>query len=252
MRSKAGRKKILSIAAIAGLLLAIVAVIIAVTGGVGSRLHWWNFGTGFSLLKWGAYIGIAAALASLIGLFAGGKESGKSVVLKAVVGLVISVPVVILPLSWLNTASSVPPIHDITTDMKNPPQFDAILALRADAPNSAEYGGESIAAQQQQAYPDIQPILTDASAEDAFNAALHVAQGLDWNIVAQSQQQGRIEAVDTTFWFGFKDDVVIRVKARDNGSRVDIRSVSRVGRSDVGTNAQRIRDFVRAFRNYTE
>jgi uncharacterized protein (DUF1499 family) len=227
-------------------------VLVTVTGGVGSRFHWWHFGMGFTLLKWGVYIGIAAALASLIGLFAGGKESGRPAMLKAVIGLVISLPVVILPLSWLNTARSVPPIHDITTDTENPPQFDAILALRADAPNSVEYGGESIASQQQEAYPAIQPILTDSSPDVAFTAALRAAHDLGWNIVAQKPQQGRIEAVDTTFWFGFKDDVVIRIKAREKGSRVDIRSVSRVGRSDVGTNARRIREFIQAFHRYTD
>jgi uncharacterized protein (DUF1499 family) len=161
-------------------------------------------------------------------------------------------PVVILPLSWLNTARSVPPIHDITTDTENPPQFDAILALRAEAPSSVEYGGESIASQQQEAYPEIQPILTDSSPDVAFTAALRAAHDLGWNIVAQKPQQGRIEAVDTTFWFGFKDDVVIRIKAREKGSRVDIRSVSRVGRSDVGTNARRIREFIQAFHRYTD
>jgi uncharacterized protein (DUF1499 family) len=142
----------------------------------------------------------------------------------------------------------VPPIHDITTDTQNPPHFDAILPLRQNTPNSAQYGGESVAAQQRQAYPDIQPALLEASPEKAFDAALASARELGWKIVATDTQQGRIEATDTTLWFGFKDDVVIRISPNDGGSRVDMRSVSRVGRSDIGKNAERIRNFMEALR----
>ena len=75
-------------------------------------------------------------------------------------------------------------------------------------------------------------------------AARHAARELGWEIAAAVSGEGRIEATDQTFWFGFKDDVVVRVRAADGGSRVDVRSVSRVGRSDVGTNARRIRRFL--------
>ena len=63
-------------------------------------------------------------------------------------------------------------------------------------------------------------------------------------LVAAEAADGRIEATDTTFWFGFKDDVVVRVQPADNGSRIDVRSESRVGKSDVGTNARRIRAYL--------
>ena len=70
---------------------------------------------------------------------------------------------------------------------------------------------------------------------------------MGWNIVAKDPSQGRIEATDTTFWFGFTDDVVIRITPMGSGARLELRSVSRVGVSDVGTNAARIRSFVKQF-----
>ena len=85
----------------------------------------------------------------------------------------------------------------------------------------------------------------DATPADAFKRALQAARDMGWEIVAADAAAGRIEATDTTFWFGFKDDVVIRVEADGAGSRVDLRSVSRVGVGDVGANAARIRAYLR-------
>ena len=67
---------------------------------------------------------------------------------------------------------------------------------------------------------------------------------MGWQIVDANAREGRIEATATTFWFGFKDDVVVRIVPAPGGSRVDVRSVSRVGVSDVGANAKRVRDFL--------
>jgi uncharacterized protein (DUF1499 family) len=76
--------------------------------------------------------------------------------------------------------------------------------------------------------------------------AIDAARALDWEIVASDAPAGRIEATATTMWFGFKDDIVVRVRPEaGGGSRVDVRSVSRVGQSDVGANAKRIREFIR-------
>jgi uncharacterized protein (DUF1499 family) len=87
--------------------------------------------------------------------------------------------------------------------------------------------------------------LSDPPAR-AFERALAVARAQGWEIVAAVPAEGRIEATDTTRFFGFKDDIVIRVKAEGAGSRVDVRSLSRVGKSDVGKNASRIRAYLRA------
>jgi hypothetical protein len=149
-----------------------------------------------------------------------------------------------VPWYWQRRAREVPPIHDISTDTADPPEFVAILPLRADAPNPAEYGGPAIAAAQQQAYPDLQPLALPRPPEAVFGRAVEAARRAGWEIVASDSAAGRIEATATTGWFGFKDDVVVRIRPANEGSRVDVRSVSRVGRSDVGTNARRIRAYL--------
>ena len=151
-----------------------------------------------------------------------------------------------VPWSWKHTASQVPPIHDISTDLVAPPAFVAILPLRRDAPNPATYGGPEIAAQQRAAYPDLTSLVLARPTDRVFAQALDVIDCMGWELVDASMPEWRIEATDTTFWFGFKDDVVIRILPSNGGSRIDARSVSRVGRSDVGSNAERIHAFLDA------
>jgi uncharacterized protein (DUF1499 family) len=134
-------------------------------------------------------------------------------------------------------------IHDITTDTDHPPQFVALRAIREKSPNGPEYGGEKIANQQRAAYPDIQPMMLGDSPRAAFERALGAARAMGWEIVAAVPEEGRIEATATTPLLRFKDDVVVRVTAAEAGSRVDVRSKSRFGRSDLGTNAKRIRAY---------
>src|SRR5690606_11832912 len=92
--------------------------------------------------------------------------------------------------------------------------------------------------------PDIQTRRLDVRAAEAFAAAERAARDLGWTIVATVPADGRLEASDTTFWFRFTDDIVVRIRPEGSGSLVDVRSKSRVGRSDVGTNAARIRRFL--------
>ena len=140
-----------------------------------------------------------------------------------------------------------PSIHDITTDTGNPPQFVALRAVREKSPNGPEYAGEKIARQQKAAYPDIQPLMVGEPPARAFERALAAARSMGWDIAAASAEDGRIEATATTRWFRFKDDVVVRVTPSTAGSRIDVRSKSRLGRSDLGTNAKRIRAYFAAF-----
>lgn len=148
-------------------------------------------------------------------------------------------------------ARSVPPIHDITTDTQNPPVFDAVVALRVNAINPLEYGAgaspSELAALQHKAYPEVTTLSSDLVFGDAVARSVEVlsAQGLE--VVNVDPDKGIVEAVATTFWFGFKDDVVVRITATPQGSKVDMRSVSRVGQSDIGANAARIRKFLEAF-----
>ncbi|MCG3268210.1 DUF1499 domain-containing protein [Yoonia sp. I 8.24] len=140
-----------------------------------------------------------------------------------------------------------PPIHDITTDTQNPPEFQVLDETRAGASNSLDYSGQETADAQLSAYPDIAPVITTMTAEDAFERALSVAETMNWEIIPPTFDSLRFEATARTPVFYFADDIVVVVTPLDDGSRVDLRSVSRVGRSDQGVNAARIRAFVSAF-----
>lgn len=227
------------------LVLALGSAAVAILGGFGSRLGWWHFRTGFQILAWAAYGGLGSAIIGGVGCLAAlwrGQRRGAPL---ALVALIVGLVVVGVPWQMERTAQRVPPIHDITTDSDDPPRFADILPLRKDAPNATDYGGPDLAAQQQAAYPDIQPVTLRLPGPQAFAQARKAAEAMGWDIVASNPEEGRIEATDTTRWFGFKDDIVIRVRARGDESRIDVRSVSRVGKSDVGKNAQRIRAYIR-------
>lgn len=245
VNSQKGSLRPLAMLAAAGLAIAVIAAAGALAAALGYRWELWALGTAFTVLRWSAYAAIGSVVLSLVALVIAAINRDKGLYV-AIAGLVLGLLVVGLPYQQLRIARSVPPIHDITTDTDDPPQFDALLPLRAGSPNSAEYGGQEIAEQQRRAYPDIGPASLSLPRSAAFEQALAVARDMGWNVVYADEDEGRIEATDRTFWFGFTDDIVIRVEAGANGSRVDVRSVSRVGRSDVGTNARRIRRYLEA------
>jgi uncharacterized protein (DUF1499 family) len=234
--------------ATAGLALALVAGLALLVAGPGHRFGWWSIGTGFAIIRFAAYGGIAAAVISAAALVVAPLRGQRRGMFRALAGLAIGLVVVGVPWSYLRTARSVPPIHDVTTDPLEPPAFEAILPLRAGAPNPAEYGGAEIAAQQRQAYPDLASLVIALAPDRAFAAALAAALEKDWQIVAADEADGRIEAIDQTLWFGFIDDVVVRVRPDGAGSRIDVRSTSRVGLGDLGKNAARIRAYLAELR----
>jgi uncharacterized protein (DUF1499 family) len=200
-----------------------------------------------TVLRWGAYVAIAGAAVSVAGLvvtLVPPRERRRGGAL-AVISIVAALALIAIP-GRFRLGPPAPPIHDITTDTQNPPEYVAVLPLRANAPNTTEYGGEKVAVQQRRAYPDIQPLALPDPPARAFERALAAVREMGWELVEANPAEGRIEATDATFWFGFKDDVAIRVTAADGGSRVDVRSLSRVGGGDAGTNARRIREYVEA------
>lgn len=158
--------------------------------------------------------------------------------------------------------ASLPTIHDITTDTQNPPVFgDVILAERSALKrvNSIEYTGKKapvkaadgtsteklVSALQTKAYPQIRPLVLSDQPDTVFGRAQATAKSMGWNIKEEDVATGRIDATDTTFWYGFNDDITIRLRASEGGGTiVDVRSVSRVGRSDLGKNAARITEFL--------
>jgi uncharacterized protein (DUF1499 family) len=194
------------------------------------------------LLTWAAYGAIAAAIVALAALIVA--HRGRARVAQAAIALVVAVATFAPPATMLARANRLPPIHDITTDPDDPPRFVAVLGVRTGAANSTDYEGARIATLQRAAYPHVVPLELDASADATFARALAAARDMGWTIVTTAPTDGRIEATDTTPFFGFKDDVVIRVRSGSRGSRVDVRSLSRIGASDLGTNARRIEAYL--------
>ncbi|MYN66548.1 MAG: DUF1499 domain-containing protein [Acidobacteria bacterium] len=159
--------------------------------------------------------------------------------------LVAAVAVGAVPVATLVSSLGAPPIHDVTTDTEDPPSFVAAVALNT--PGRTDYGGPGLAERQRAAYPGLSPAILSVAPADAFRRALAVVRRMDWEVLATDPDTFRIEATDRTFWFGFHDDIVIRVAAAgEGGSRVDVRSLSRVGVGDLGVNARRVREFLDA------
>jgi uncharacterized protein (DUF1499 family) len=224
--------------------VAVAAFTMLIASGPGTRLGLWPWQTGIALMKWATYTGLAAGLGALVLIVLLVVPRWRERSWIPVAALVLAIVAAAPPILLLEHAKSVPAIHDITTDPFDPPAFVALLEERTKAPNGAAYGGPAVAAQQQRAYPDIKSLVLKAAPREAMQRAIDAARKLDWEIVSSDTPSGRIEATATTTWFGFKDDVVVRVRPEGGGSRVDVRSVSRVGDSDVGANAKRIREFL--------
>lgn len=233
-----------------------IALLLAVIGGaaatlmvLGARLGLWEPFTGFGLYR--TYFTPLAAVIAGAGLLAltvhlVRKEKAQAILggVVVLIGVALLVPFIT---STLSPAPRAAPIHDISTDTANPPAFEVLDETRSGASNTLEYGGPELAAVQAAAYPDIAPLETDLAADAAYQRALTVAQDLGWEIVAADADRLRFEATARTSVFYFADDVVTVVTPQGDGSRVDMRSVSRVGRSDQGVNAARIRDFQHRF-----
>jgi uncharacterized protein (DUF1499 family) len=201
---------------------------------------------GLSLLPLGAGIALAVVIAALVQIVVPKwRRPGPYVLLAALVAATLAL---LPPLMLRAKAQGVPPIHDITTDAMDAPAFVALLPARKDSANGADYRGAEVHGLQRAAYADIQPLVLKEKPDRVFQRALDAARALGWDVAASDAKSGRIEATDTTFWWGFKDDVVIRVRPEGEGSRVDVRSMSRVGRSDLGANAARVRAFLARLR----
>ncbi len=234
--------------------LAVLAAVGALSAAFGYQLGWMSIRMSLlTVLTYAAYAGAAAAaisLVALIGLLASRARTRGAVVMAAL-GLLVGGAVIGIPgrMRYESRRNGYPPIHDISTDTADPPLFVDVLPLRVSAPNKVEYGGPKIAAQQIRAYPDLQPVMLNVPPDQAFDRALAAVEVMGWDLVAADRDDLRIEATDTTFWFRFKDDVVIRLKASDDGTRIDVRSLSRVGGGDVGTNAKRIRAYIQQLSN---
>ena len=231
------------IALVVGALCAAAALL----AGPAYRTEVLPLGASLQAMRWAATVAIGGTVAALLALLL---SIGPSALVRArgVAAIALFVNVLVAaPLLYLYwQVQHLPKIHDISTDSENPPRFEAVLPLRAGARNAVAYSS-STAAEQRKGYPDIGPLTLPLAPQVAFERALQAARTMGWDIVAAAPAALRIEATDTTLLFGFKDDVVVRITPQSQGlgSVVDVRSLSRVGGSDFGTNAKRVRAYLR-------
>jgi uncharacterized protein (DUF1499 family) len=212
------------------------------------RLELWPMGVSFKMIQYTGFISMAVLLiAILVAIFALVKKQKDVAKTCGIVALLVALPVVGLSMQAAK-AKSLPFIHQVSTDTVDLPKFKAIVALRGENSNPLDYDSEKLAPLQQAAYPQLQTIVSELSVEQAFAKAVDVANDLGWEIISRNKESGMIEAVDTTLLWAFKDDVAIRVQMTDTGSEIDLRSISRVGMSDLGANAARITKFITAFK----
>jgi len=212
------------------------------------RLQWLSWRPALLLMAGSLATVVLIGFLSLFVLFAklrAGKHRGAS--RHCLLALFFSMPVLLSILVMGTNAAKCPPIHDITTDTTHPPELSFGAQHRGPDENTVQYAGTTVAEQQQQAYADITPLKSTMPPAKAYTQALAIAGSLGWRIEQADPSRGIFQATDRSRIFGFVDDIVIRITPEDAGSRIDLRSASRVGVSDLGVNAKRIRAFIAQF-----
>ena len=224
---------------ITGAIFAAIAAAALLLSGPGTRWGWWDFKVGLLIF---AVAFVAGLLALLISGIAWLRTRPNST---AAIASITGALIVLLPLTQIAGARGKPRIHDISTDLADPPRFSAILPLRASAANGAPDHIDDVTAGLQRAgYPDLVTLDLPLTSDAAFPNAVEAAKAMEWEIVSTRPADRIIEATDTTAWFGFRDDIVVRIRPDGEHCHVDVRSTSRVGRGDAGKNADRIRRFL--------
>ena len=236
--------------ATAGVWLAVLSLVVLVLSILGNRMELVHFGIAVRGMAIAALVGVAAALLSAVGLVLTLVTSRRGARM-AMAGLVISLLVAAPVVQAMLVGAKVPRIHDITTDLDNPPAFKAALPVRGEGANPLDRTEPAdLAEQQRAAYPDIVTLELNQHPGKVFEAALRAAKASGWEIISADPASGMIEAVATTPVMAFKDDVAIRITEMETGTAVDMRSVSRVGMSDLGANANRIRSYFHTLKNH--
>lgn len=219
------------------------------------RLNITSFGSSFMILRIGAVIGALVFLLG-VGFFIFSKNKNPEGAKAAIVGAIIAV-IPLVPLAMqAKKAKTVPFIHNVSTDIEDAPVFDKVLSLRDANDNPHHYDptlaiGESgtLGELQAGAYPDVKTLISTLSVADAVNRAESTAKAMGWELVNVDVDRGIVEATETTLLWGFKDDIVIRIKDQGGTTEVDLKSVSRFGGSDLGANAARIIAFLDNFKD---
>jgi hypothetical protein len=238
-----GRARLGNWLVVIGLVVALASAAAMVLSGIGYRLDLYHFRVGFAILGWAFWFALAGAILSVAGIAVTGGRPRRTLV-AALVGTAVGVVAAYIPWSFKQTAGSLPYIHDISTDTVNPPEFVAAAKLRKPTDHPVTYDGKEVADLQQKAYPDLVTLTTKAPGEKVFEGAKAAIASMGMQVADADPAHGRIEANQTSLLYGFTDDMVVRIATVADGTKVDVRSKSRVGRSDLGQNAKRIRTFL--------
>ena len=229
----------------ATLIGSVVALALLFLGPIGTRIGVWGFQTGLLILiPAGVLLAAIGLLVGIISIFVSKKRGFTADMPIVFTSIALCAVILVVMGMQFQKGTSVPPIHNISTDLSDPPQFNAIVPLRGEGTNPLAYDAEKIGPQQQAAYPEVETLKVATPPAETVGRVVIALQEMGLEIVASDAQAGIVEATATTFWFGFKDDVVVRVRPANGGSIVDARSVSRVGLSDLGANAARIMELL--------
>lgn len=228
------------------LVLTFICLIGALSSGLGVRFEWWDFRVGFSVLKWSAYLVGVPLVIAVIGAVSAKLTGGKLLSYQLVLVAVICIGVLAVPYKARQEFRKYPTLADATTSFEDPPAFVDLVATRtATAANPLEYRAGDAIEKQQAYFPGLTTWESTKSPGEIINHAASIAEDIGMHIAAVAPEEGRLEATDTTFWFRFKDDVVVRARLSASGAtQVDIRSASRVGYLDGGVNAKRVQRFL--------
>lgn len=230
------------------LYIGLIGLLALPVGALGARFGAWPFTTGFQVLFGAVLLSAAALVLGIAGYIRAAVRRRQADKMPVVVGVVASA----VALGWMGlqymaaTAHAETPIHNVSTDMDDPPVFHVVPLVRAPCTNPYDYDEEDAEAQMK-VYPHLAGVRSSRGVTTSVERAAALARDKGWKIVNENAALGIVEATATSFWFGFKDDIVIRVRADGRGSQVDMRSVSCVGQGDLGANAARIEAFLEEF-----
>ena len=226
---------------------AVIAIVMLLLGPLGTKFGIWPFTIGLLMMAGAAILAAVGFIGGFWGYMVARSKGYAADKPLCGIGALLSAVVLGVFGSQYLAATSVPSIHNISTDINDPPIFSAVPALRGEGTNPLDYDATKLGPLQSEAYPDLKPMETTLGRSEALERAVSVLEDMGLEIVAADPQGRMVEATYTSFWFGFKDDLVVRIRPNGSGSLLDVRSVSRVGQSDLGANAKRISEFLGRF-----
>ena len=229
------------------LLLAGTAMLVLIGSGPFYQLDLLSLDAAYLGLRLAAAIGAGALLAGAATIVVAVRRRSVPHVAFGLTSALLGMAAIAIPIRARSDAAAAAPLHDISTDLEHPPTFKILLSDYDQSPGVLQRDAATDALQRR-AYPDITPLVLPVGRADAFEEVLETMNEFDWPVADASQREGRVEVTIRSPWFGFPDNLVIRLTAAGNSTRVDVRSVSRDGANDMGRNAEHIREFLAELR----